>query len=91
MNGALNELMVAQALNWLELTKHDRVLDLFCGMGNFTLPVAERAGEVVGVEGVDALVRTARENARLNNLANAAFYHADLSQDITGSRGRLPV
>ncbi|VDY35599.1 23S rRNA (uracil(1939)-C(5))-methyltransferase RlmD [Morganella morganii] len=53
-------------------------------MGNFTLPVAERAGEVVGVEGVDALVRTARENARLNNLANAAFYHADLSQDITG-------
>ena len=51
MNGALNELMVAQALNWLELTKHDRVLDLFCGMGNFTLPVAERAGEVVGVEG----------------------------------------
>ncbi|MET4877714.1 23S rRNA (uracil(1939)-C(5))-methyltransferase RlmD [Morganella morganii] len=84
VNGALNELMVAQALNWLELTKHDRVLDLFCGMGNFTLPVAERAGEVVGVEGVDALVRTARENARLNNLANAAFYHADLSQDITG-------
>lgn len=83
VNGELNEIMVAQALNWLELTKHDRVLDLFCGMGNFTLPVAQRAAEVVGVEGVEALVRTAQENARCNNLANATFYHADLSQDMT--------
>ncbi|MBA5839149.1 methyltransferase domain-containing protein, partial [Morganella morganii] len=61
-----------------------RGLELLCGMGNVTRPVAERAGEVVGVEGVDGVVRTARGNARLNNLANAAFYHADLSQDITG-------
>lgn len=51
--------MVARALEWLDVQPEDRVLDLFCGMGNFTLPLATRAANVVGVEGVPALVEKA--------------------------------
>ncbi len=53
--------MVRTALEWLDLRPEDRVLDLFCGMGNFTLPLATRAAHVVGVEGVPALVEKGRK------------------------------
>lgn len=52
VNSQINQQMVAQAIEWLAPQRDDRVLDLFCGMGNFTLPLARYAGEVVGVEGL---------------------------------------
>jgi 23S rRNA (uracil1939-C5)-methyltransferase len=55
------------------------VLDLFCGLGNFTLPLARSAAHVVGVEGDDVLVERARANARHNSIGNAEFHRADLA------------
>ena len=82
VNPYINRQMVSQAVEWLDLAPTDTVLDLFCGLGNFTLPLATRAGRVVGVEGLASLVEKGRENARMNGLSNAAFMQADLSQDI---------
>lgn len=79
VNGPLNELMVERALALLEPGKHDSVLDLFCGLGNFSLPLARRAGHVVGVEGEAGLVARARENARRNGLDNSEFFTANLA------------
>ena len=83
VNDAVNQQMVAQALQWLELTPEDRVLDLFCGMGNFTLPLAKRAKQVVGVEGVATLVANGQDNARNNGLENASFFHENLEDDVS--------
>ncbi|WP_029729718.1 23S rRNA (uracil(1939)-C(5))-methyltransferase RlmD [Dickeya dianthicola] len=83
VNDGINQRMVEQALTWLDPQPQDRVLDLFCGMGNFTLPLAVRAGSVVGVEGVAALVDKGRENARRNGLTQVTFYHHDLEADVT--------
>ena len=79
VNSNVNQKMVAQALNWLALTEDDVVLDLFCGLGNFTLPIAKKAARVVGVEGIQKMVDRASDNAALNNLSNTSFYQADLS------------
>jgi len=79
VNSNINEKMVSQALQWLALEKTDSVLDLFCGLGNFTLPIARQVESVVGIEGVQKMVDRATENAQLNNLHNAKFYQADLS------------
>ena len=84
VNGPINQSMVEQALTWLGASKDDKVLDLFCGIGNFTLPLARQAREVVGVEGELAMVQRAEENARRNGITNARFYKADLSDDIVG-------
>ena len=84
VNGPINQRMVDQALAWLGATGDDKVLDLFCGIGNFTLPLARQAREVVGVEGELAMVERATENARRNGIDNARFYKADLSGDIVG-------
>lgn len=75
--------MVTRALEWLDVQPEDRVLDLFCGMGNFTLPLATRAASVVGVEGVPALVDKGRENALNNGLHNVTFFHENLEEDVT--------
>ncbi|WP_311747284.1 23S rRNA (uracil(1939)-C(5))-methyltransferase RlmD [Proteus columbae] len=83
VNDEINPKMVAQAIEWLDLSPEDRVLDLFCGMGNFTLPIAKRVSEVVGIEGVPALVEMAKKNAELNQLGNAYFWHTDLSSDFS--------
>lgn len=83
VNEGVNQQMVARALAWLDVQPTDRVLDLFCGMGNFTLPLATRAASVVGVEGVPALVEKGRENARQNALHNVTFFHANLEEDVT--------
>ncbi|WP_031433163.1 23S rRNA (uracil(1939)-C(5))-methyltransferase RlmD [Methylomarinum vadi] len=83
VNYDINRKMVNRAIEALELNENDNVLDLFCGLGNFTLPLATLAGHVVGVEGDLPLVKHARENARLNNLTNADFYVADLSKDVS--------
>ncbi|MBK5072094.1 23S rRNA (uracil(1939)-C(5))-methyltransferase RlmD [Budviciaceae bacterium CWB-B4] len=83
VNAGVNQLMVEQALTWLELQPTDRVLDLFCGMGNFTLPIAKRALRVTGVEGVEALVARGQQNARINGLSNVEFLHHNLEQDVS--------
>ncbi len=85
VNASLNELMIARALELLDAQPGDRVLDLFCGLGNFTLPLARRVAEAVGVEGDAGLVARARENAARNGLANAHFHAADLTRDQRGA------
>src|SRR5690606_16906989 len=84
VNAGLNEKMIARTLELLDVQPGERVLDLFCGLGNFTLPLARVAGEVVGVEGDAGLVARARGNATHNNLPNAQFHAADLAQDLSG-------
>lgn len=81
VNAEMNRLMIARALELLDPGSGDRVLDLFCGLGNFTLPIATRAGTVVGVEGDAELVRKATLNAERNGIGNAAFHAADLAAD----------
>ncbi|WP_278807950.1 23S rRNA (uracil(1939)-C(5))-methyltransferase RlmD [Obesumbacterium proteus] len=83
VNDAVNQRMVAQALEWLEVESTDRVLDLFCGMGNFTLPLAKRAKQVVGVEGVATLVANGLYNAQINALNNVEFFQHNLEDDVT--------
>lgn len=83
VNDGVNQLMVRTALEWLDIQPQDRVLDLFCGMGNFTLPLAKRAAQVVGVEGVPALVAKGQENAALNGLHNVTYFHENLEEDVT--------
>ena len=82
VNAGLNGKMIASALDLLDPQPGDRVLDLFCGLGNFTLPLARRAGQVVGVEGDAGLVARARANAAKNGLANVEFHAADLAKDL---------
>ncbi len=85
VNAAVNAAMVAQALHWLAPREHERVLDLFCGLGNFALPLAQLAREVIAVEGVQAMVERAADNARSNGLGNAHFYQADLSNPLAAA------
>lgn len=79
INLEMNRLMVAQALSELALTPADRVLDLFCGIGNFTLPIARHAQHVTGVEGAIEMTERAAENAKANRLTNVAFHAANLA------------
>ncbi|MDT7009266.1 23S rRNA (uracil(1939)-C(5))-methyltransferase RlmD [Enterobacter cancerogenus] len=83
VNDGVNQQMIATALAWLDVQQSDRVLDLFCGMGNFTLPLAQKAASVAGVEGVEALVAKGQENARENGLQNVTFFHQNLEDDVT--------
>jgi 23S rRNA (uracil1939-C5)-methyltransferase len=82
VNPEINCLMVDRVIDALQLKANDTVLDLFCGLGNFTLPMAQKAGGVVGVEGSAELVALAKHNAALNGIDNAEFYCADLTQDL---------
>ncbi|MCW8927132.1 MAG: 23S rRNA (uracil(1939)-C(5))-methyltransferase RlmD [Xanthomonadales bacterium] len=78
VNGGLNQKMITRALELLEPQTSENVLDLFCGLGNFTLPLATRAASVTGVEGSEKMVERARENAVLNSIENVVFHDADL-------------
>jgi 23S rRNA (uracil1939-C5)-methyltransferase len=82
VNAQVNTAMIEQALAWLAPGADERVLDLFCGLGNFALPLARMTREVVAVEGVDAMVQRATANAASNGLGNVKFYQADLSQSL---------
>jgi 23S rRNA (uracil1939-C5)-methyltransferase len=84
VNADINRSMVHRAVELMALEPNHRVLDLFCGLGNFTLPLARRAGEVIGVEGAEALVHRGRENAARNGISNAEFHAADLTEDVSG-------
>lgn len=78
VNFEVNRLMVARAVELLRPQPHERVLDLFCGLGNFTLPLARRTAEAVGVEGEAGLVAQARANAARNGIDTARFFTANL-------------
>lgn len=80
VNGEINQKMVAQALDWLAPKADQRVLDLFCGVGNFALAFAPYVGHVVGIEGSAQSIEQAKHNARLNVLDNSEFIVEDLFQ-----------
>ena len=82
VNHTINNKMVTQAIQLLELKPEDRVFDLFCGLGNFSLPIAQRAANVLAVEGDHALVQRAKDNAQLNDIDNVQFQAADLSKPL---------
>lgn len=92
INDAVNNAMVERVVELLELSANDAVLDLFCGLGNFTLPLARRAGRVMGVEGEKALIERARANAQLNKMMNVEFVHTDLYRKSSGTAwNRFPA
>lgn len=86
INAAVNGALVARALELLEVGPEDRVLDLFCGLGNFTLPIARRAAAVIGIEGEAGLVARARRNAVLNDIRNVEFHVANLAEADGGAQ-----
>lgn len=79
INAEVNRQMVRRAIELLEVDAEHRVLDLYCGIGNFSLPLARIAGTVLGIEGEAALVAAAENNASSNGLGNVSFRCADLS------------
>ncbi|WP_241595231.1 23S rRNA (uracil(1939)-C(5))-methyltransferase RlmD [Rosenbergiella epipactidis] len=83
VNAKINQQMIDNAIKWLDIKPTDRILDLFCGVGNFTLPLARFARSVTGVEGLAELVAKAEYNAQRNNITNAAFYQHNLEQDVS--------
>lgn len=85
INAAINRSLVTRAVELLDPGRDDRVLDLFCGLGNFSLAIATRAGAVVGVEGDAALVARAAANAARNAITNASFHAADLFDPAAAS------
>jgi 23S rRNA (uracil1939-C5)-methyltransferase len=80
VNLALNRKMIALAMELLDLNAEDEVLDLFCGLGNFSLPIAKRAKRVIGIEGSEMMVARATMNANANACHNTEFYAADLDK-----------
>ena len=81
MNPEINKRMVSNAIEFLALDENDTVLDLFSGLGNFSLAMARRCKQVTAVEGSLVMVKKARDNAELNNINNAEFFYADLYSD----------
>lgn len=79
INVEINQQMINRALKLLEVNDNDDVLDLFCGVGNFTLPLSRKAKSVVGVEGDEGLVQRAKHNAEMNGVDNVEFFTADLA------------
>lgn len=83
VNARINAKLIDRAIELLALDGSERVLDLFCGLGNFSLPLARKAAHVTGIEGASELIAAARDNARLNGIDNVEFDVADLTEDVT--------
>ncbi|MEM7282173.1 MAG: 23S rRNA (uracil(1939)-C(5))-methyltransferase RlmD, partial [Pseudomonadota bacterium] len=83
INGEINQQIVTKAIELLELQGDEKLLDLFCGLGNFSLSLARHCAQVVGVEGSESLVQKARANAQANGIHNAEFFVADLFKDVS--------
>jgi 23S rRNA (uracil1939-C5)-methyltransferase len=79
VNNDVNKKMIQQAIDWLDVKKSDVVLDLFCGVGNFSLPLAQHVKKVIGIEGVQVMVDQATANAQALGLTQAEFVQADLN------------
>jgi 23S rRNA (uracil1939-C5)-methyltransferase len=88
VNGGVNARMVSRAIELLQPGPEDRVLDLYCGIGNFSLPLARHCGYVLGIEGEQRQVERGRANAARNGIENCDFLSADLSK-IDGSESWL--
>lgn len=82
VNAEVNRQMIARAKVWLNPRLNETLLDLFCGLGNFSLPLARLYHQVIGVEGSAEMVKRATMNTKDNQISNAHFYCADLSQPI---------
>ncbi len=80
INPAINQAMVKSALEFLNLTQNDKIIDFFCGIGNFTIAIAKTSGsqDILGIEGSSALTTRAKENAILNNIHNIKFLNKNL-------------
>jgi len=85
VNHEINQQMVSQALAWLDPQPSERILDLFCGLGNFTLPLARRAAQVVAIDSATDLLARAEANAHRQNIYNISYYTANLEDK------RLPL
>jgi 23S rRNA (uracil1939-C5)-methyltransferase len=85
INLEMNRCMVQQALSLLDVQPHETVLDLFCGIGNFSLAMARQAARVVGIEGSVEMVKRATDNAAHNQINNTAFYTANLMQPVAST------
>ena len=79
VNPEINRHTVAQAIEWLDVQPQDNILDLFCGLGNFSLSLAKIASKVIGLEGVPQMVQHGKYNARSNHIDNVEFYCQDLA------------
>jgi 23S rRNA (uracil1939-C5)-methyltransferase len=90
VNAAVNRSLVLAAAQLLQLNCDSSVLDLYCGLGNFSLALARRAHSVVGVEGDAGLVERARGNARRNGIANAQFFSVELNADLNADVSATP-
>ena len=82
VNGELNRLMIDRVVELLKPDQEDVILDLFCGLGNFSLPLARYSKSLTGIEGSEVMVQRAQENARRNALSNAEFYSLDLTRNL---------
>jgi len=85
VNLDINRQMVTQALAWLALQKTDTVLELFCGLGNFTLPLAQKVAQVIGIEGESNLLTRAKMNAERQHIDNIIYHVADLTKTTSSS------
>ena len=82
VNSSINRQMVPRAVELLELDGTQKVMDLFCGLGNFTLPIARNAAEVVGIEGDSVMVQRAKQTALDNGISNTNYFTFDLTADV---------
>jgi 23S rRNA (uracil1939-C5)-methyltransferase len=82
VNSSINRTMVPRSVELLELDGTQKVLDLFCGLGNFTLPIARNAKEVIGVEGDSVMVQRAKQTALDNGVENTSYFAFDLTSDV---------
>lgn len=93
INTDTNRLMVSRAVKMLDIRQGERVADLFCGLGNFSLPMAKSGADVVGIEGAENLVRRARQNARLNGCDGQTDFIAanlfDCTENTVASWGKF--
>lgn len=93
INTDTNRLMVSRAVKMLDIRRGERIADLFCGLGNFSLPMAKSGADVVGIEGAENLVRRARQNARLNGCGGQTDFIAanlfDCTEKTVASWGRF--
>jgi 23S rRNA (uracil1939-C5)-methyltransferase len=90
VNSSQNRAMISNMLELLDLKGNEKVIDLFCGMGNFSLPLACRAGHVVGIEDYAPSIDMARLNAEANQVRNVEFFAADASAIIDRFKGENP-